>query len=203
MTQIFLVRHVETLWNIERKIQGHLDSPLTETGLVQAQALGKYFKSETFTAIYSSDLGRTYQTAQAIADKQNLPIIKKICLRERNFGIIQGTLKKELESKYPHIFPYYKMNEPNYVIPDGESLQQLHDRCVQCFEKLAQKHPNERILVVSHNGILVALVKYILGIELKVRPAILSSNASINVFSYQNDTWRIDKLGDLTHLNDV
>ncbi|MEN8218669.1 MAG: histidine phosphatase family protein [Pseudomonadota bacterium] len=197
MTQIVLIRHGETLWNSEGRIQGHLDSPLTKTGLAQAQALGNRFKSKNFAALYSSDLGRAYETARRIYGQ---PILVEPRLRERNLGIFQGMLKRELKTKYPKESGYYKANDANYVIPKGESLKQLNDRSVNCLEELAQKHPGQRILVVAHGGVLVSLFKHTLGIPLDAPRRFLSLNSSVNVFSYQDQTWTLEVWGDLNHL---
>ena len=199
-TEIVLIRHGETLWNIEGRIQGHLDSPLTEIGLSQAQALGQYLKSQQFAALYSSDLGRAYETARCISKPNGLPIMIERQLRERNFGILQGVLKDTLASKFPEAYRYYRAHEPEYVVPKGESFKQFNTRCVKCFENLARKHVGERILVVAHGGVLVSLFKHTLNIPLNAPRRFLSLNSSINVFSYQNETWMLEVWGDLSHL---
>jgi probable phosphoglycerate mutase len=204
MTQIFLVRHGETLWNSEGRIQGHLDSPLTQNGLAQANALAlHFFKSQNFAALYSSDLGRAYETARCISEKNGLPVLVDPRLRERNFGIFQGVVKRELKTKYPDESSYYKALDANYVIPGGESFKQLSERCINCLEELAQKYLGKRILVVAHGGVLVSLFKHTLGISPDAPRRFLSLNSSINVFSYQNKTWMLEVWGDLSHLRDV
>jgi probable phosphoglycerate mutase len=205
MSQIFLVRHGETLWNSEGKIQGHLDSPLTETGLAQAESLAVYFKSQkqNFAALYTSDLGRAYETARCISEKNGLPVFADPRLRERNFGIFQGALKKTLAIQFPEASRYFHAHDPDYVIPEGESLKQLSERCVKCFEELAQKHVGERILVVAHSGVFVSLFKHTLGIPLDAPRRFLSLNTSINIFSYQDGIWMLEVWGDLSHLRCV
>ncbi|HEC85461.1 MAG TPA: histidine phosphatase family protein [Thioploca sp.] len=203
MTQIFLVRHGETVWNTQCRIQGHLDSPLTRTGLSQAKALAKHFKSQKFAALYGSDLGRAYETARCISEKNGLPIVIDQRLRERNFGIFQGVIKNDLKTKFPEAFRYYQANDADYVIEEGESLKQLSKRCLDCFEELVQKHVDERILIVTHSGVLVSLFKHTLNIPLDAPRRFLSSNCGINVFYYQDKTWLLERLGDLSHLHGV
>ncbi len=200
MTHFVLVRHGETLWNTESKIQGQLDSPLTKTGLAQAESLAVHFKSQDFAALYSSDLGRAYETARCISEKNGLPIFADPRLRERNFGIFQGALKKHLAIQFPEASRYYHTHDPDYVIPEGESLKQLSQRCVNFFEELAQKHLGERILVVAHNGVFVSLFKHTLGIPLDAPRRFLSLNTSVHVFSYQDGIWMLEVWGDLSHL---
>lgn len=203
MTQIFLVRHVETVWNAENRIQGHLDSPLTDLGIAQAEALAEYFKSQRFAAFYSSDLGRACETTRYISEKNGLPFSTMPCLRERNFGILQGALKKELTVKFPEVYRRYKTYEPDYVIPEGESIKQSSERCIKCLEELAQKHVDERILIVAHSGVLVSLLKHTMDIPIGIRPRFSSSNSCINVFSFQDGIWTLERLGDLSHLGMV
>jgi len=200
MTQMVLVRHGETFWNSEGRIQGHFESSLNKTGLAQAQALAQRFKSQHFAALYSSDLSRAYETAGAISEKKGLPILVEPCLRERHLGIFQGVLKRELKRKFPDAFTSYKANDANYVIPEGESLKQLSERSIKCLEKLAQKHLGRRILVVTHGGVLRQLFLHTLGIPFDAAHRFFSLNSSVNVFSYQDTNWKLEVWGDLSHL---
>ncbi len=201
MTQIFLVRHGETFWNLEARIQGHLDSPLTQTGIAQAEAVANRLKSQHFTALYSSDLGRAYETALRISEKNGLPILAKPCLRERNLGIFQGELKQALKTKYPKEFSRYK--DSDYAIEKGESIKQLSERTINCLEAIAQKHIGERILVVTHNGVIVSFFKYVVGIPLEAPRRFFSFNSSINIFSYHEQIWRLETWGDSSHLQTI
>jgi len=201
MTQIILIRHGETLWNTQGRIQGHLDSPLTQMGFTQARILAERFKSEEIAALYSSDLGRAYDTARCISEIKGLPVLSQPCLRERNFGILQGVQKKTLESQFPETFRYYQSHDPDYVIPDGESLKQFSQRCVECIEKLVQEYAGKRILVVAHSGVLVSLFKHTLALPVEAPRSFVSSNTSVNVFSYQNGKWMLEVWGDLSHLH--
>jgi probable phosphoglycerate mutase len=201
MTKIVLVRHGETFWNLEARIQGHLDSPLTETGIAQAEALAQHFKSQNFAALYSSDLGRAYETARRISEPNGLSVSVKTCLRERNLGILQGQLKGELENQFPQEAPYYRNNDPDYLIPEGETLRQLSQRSVKCLETIAKKHNGERVLVVTHNGVLVSILKYTLCIPLETPRYFVSLNTGISVFSYQNGIWKLEVWGDSSHIS--
>lgn len=195
MTQFFLVRHGETIWNSEARIQGHLDSPLSKKGLEQVKLLCKNMKEKIFSAIYSSDLGRAYETARCFSTKNGLPILTKTCLRERNLGILQGEMKRELKTKFPEAFSCYK-SDPDYVIPQGESLKQLRDRSLKCLEEIAEKHDGQRILVVTHNGVIISLFKHTLGLPIGGAPrGFLSLNTGVSVFSYENKTWMLEVWG--------
>lgn len=199
-TQVFLVRHGETEWNLVGKMQGHSDSPLTAVGIAQADALADGMKNQKFSALYSSDLVRAYETARRIATKNHLTIITDNRLRERNLGIFQGLDKQGIAVQFPDEYQQYITDGANYVVPNGESGQQFFDRCVICLTELAQKHPGERILVVTHGGVLANLFKSTVGLSVASPRRFAVLNTSINVFAYHNGMWTLERWGDLSHL---
>jgi len=202
ITHILLTRHGETEWNLAHRMQGHLDSPLTPNGILQAKSLAKRLINYQFSAIYSSDLERAYRTSQYITALKNQQIIlTDTRLRERNLGIFQGLYKQELNVKFPEEFRCYLTNDPVYVIPEGESRKQFFDRCVLCFKALAQKHPGETIVVVSHGGVLANMFKYILNIPLDAPRKFAIPNTSLNLLSCTEDNWRLESWGDISHLD--
>lgn len=101
MTRVIFIRHGQTIWNLEKREMGQLDSPLSEKGKIQAIAIAKRLKNITFSKLYSSDLGRALQTAQYISDVTGKDIITDVDLRERNMGIFQGYTRKEMAERYP------------------------------------------------------------------------------------------------------
>src|ERR1044071_2137793 len=123
-TQVIIVRHGETEWNLKLIRQGHLDSPLTPRGVAQAKALAERLLSERFSKLYSSDLGRAVQTAQTIADLTGHEIITDPRLRERHLGIFQGLSGDEIRASFPHEYHLHRTLGPTYVIPGGESVEQ-------------------------------------------------------------------------------
>lgn len=199
VTRIFLIRHGETLWNSEHRIQGHIDSPLTPTGLAQAQALAQRLQAQTFAALYSSDLGRAYQTAQCLAQTTHLPILVDQRLRERNLGCLQGLTRSEAQQQFPKEYQLYQTLDPDYLIPNGESLRQFRQRCISCLEELIKQHPGQRILVVSHGGVLINVFKHTLHLPYDMPRWFEIFNTSLNVFSYKEDHWRLETWGDVSH----
>jgi len=195
-SKLFLIRHGETLWNLEGRIQGHLDSPLTALGIAQTKALATRLKKYTFAAIYSSDLPRTRQTVQWFSNDQ--PVIFKACLRERNLGIFQGSLRKDLEILFPAESSHYQ--DPDYVIPNGESAHQFRERCVNCLEEIAKQHRGESILVVTHGGVLSNIFKHTLHLPFDSPRHYALLNTTLNIFSCQDNHWRLETWGDLGHL---
>ncbi len=199
-THVIVVRHGETAWNTEKRWQGHLDSPLTPKGIGQAQALARRLAHQNFSTLYSSDLGRAYQTAQIISAATGHGVFPDARLRERNLGIFQGLTSEEIKRTYPDLYESYRIRDPDHVLPDGESLRQQVKRNISCFEELAQRHLSESILVVTHGGVLSGLFRHVLSIPLEAPRRFEFPNSSLNIFIYREDHWTLQTWGDVTHL---
>jgi probable phosphoglycerate mutase len=199
-TKLVVVRHGETVWNKEGRQQGHLDSDLSDLGKLQAQATASALARVTFHAVYSSDLGRAFETAKIIANHSNLRITLDSRLRERNLGILQGLTMKEFKSKYPEEYGKYVSRNIDYIPPGGESIRQRFDRSVACAVDLASKHTGQRILLVTHGGILDSFMRKSLNIPLTEERTFSLYNASINKFSISENSWRLDSWGNIHHL---
>ncbi len=199
-TQVFIVRHGQTEWNIANIRQGHLDSPLTEAGVAQARALARRLLRERFTALYSSDLGRAVQTAQIIAQATGHEVITDPRLRERHLGIFQGLVGDEIREKYPEEYKLHRSLGPDYVIPGGESVQQQVARNLAYLNEIAAKHLGETILVITHGGVLSGLFRHTFSIPFEAPRRFEFTNAGLNVFVYQAGNWFLQTWGDLSHL---
>ncbi|MGE5559132.1 MAG: histidine phosphatase family protein [Bacillota bacterium] len=202
-TFITVIRHGETAWNKEAKCQGHLDSPLTRLGVIQAKAVAKQLSGAHFDALYSSDLGRAMQTAEIIAHKLNLQIIADARLRERNLGIIQGLSWDEFREKFPEEAAAYRSGGPDYVIPGGESIRQRYERAVEFFENVAARHPGGKIIVVTHGGIVESIFRRVLNIPLDMKRNFSLFNAGLNIFSVAGGVWRLETWGEIGRLKDI
>lgn len=203
MTQLILIRHGETLWNRERRMQGQRDSPLSDTGLYQARRLGQRLADLSFGVLYSSDLGRAYETARSVAEVTGHEIAVDPRLRERHFGVFEGLTSDEIESRFPAEFDCYKSHNPAYVIPGGESAQQFHDRCLACLQEIAERHTGATVVVVTHGLVLDIAYRAAHAIELGAPRPVPLLNASLNVFDYSNRRWRCETWGDVSHLQDA
>ena len=136
MTRIIFIRHGQTLWNIEKREMGHLDSPLSERGERQAQAIALRLKGTKFSHLYSSDLGRALQTATFISNETGHDIQTDVELRERNMGIFQGYTRSEMKQNFPTEWEQYNSkNKFDYVIPEGESQRQRLERSVRVIDR--------------------------------------------------------------------
>jgi len=200
--KIIMVRHGETKWNTENRIQGQANTPLTELGIKQAQQTGKALQKENISEIYSSDLGRAMQTAKVINKYLNLSITKKEELRERNYGVLQGISFDELDDKFPVIRLNMNSRDPNYVIPGGESIFQFSQRVSTCINSIIANSNASNLLLVVHGGVLERFFHTVVGLPLDFKRSFSLSNSSINKFSYINGTWQLDSWGITNHLNE-
>ncbi|HAJ80412.1 MAG TPA: histidine phosphatase family protein [Fibrobacteres bacterium] len=200
-TTIIAVRHGETEWNKIEKQQGHLNSDLTELGIRQAYAMADGLKGFNIEYFYSSDLGRAIETSLIISKAINIKFIPETRLRERNLGILQGLTKGEFNIKHPEDYEKLKSNDPDYRIPNGESIRDRYVRCISCVEDFSKIHFGKTILIVSHGGILMSLIHKALEIPLTSLRNYSLFNGSINVFSIsENSKWRLEIWGDVSHL---
>ncbi len=182
-------------------MQGHLDSDLTELGIRQAQAVAERLEQEPFTALYSSDLQRAYRTAESIAAKTGHSIITEPALRERRLGLFQGFTLAELPAHYPDEFERYVARDPDYVVPNGESVAQKHKRALECLARIGERHPGERVVGITHGGILDSILRHVLNINLSEPRRFKILNASIHTFLWENGLWILHTWGDVTHLH--
>jgi 2,3-bisphosphoglycerate-dependent phosphoglycerate mutase len=198
-TELFLIRHGQTLWNQQRRLQGQMDSPLTEEGLKQAGKLADRLADISFDAIYSSDLGRTMLTARIISAKlQGQQLYPDIRLRERNFGIFHGLNWEEIMRRFPEEGLKEQETNADYVIPEGESRKQVLNRCLSFVQDIAFKHQGKKILAITHGGIVSSLVRYVLNIPFDVPRRFYLPNAAVNIFEYNEKEWFLKTLGEIS-----
>ena len=152
MTTFLLVRHGETDWNFERRVQGHADRPLNETGRAQARALAEELAGEPIDAVYSSDLVRAHETARVVAERRGLPVTAVRDLREKHFGSWEGLTDQEVLARFP------EARRGHWG--DGESTAEVNARVVGALRRIAESHPDGRVLVVTHGGPLRAVLHH-------------------------------------------
>lgn len=179
-TRIILVRHGQTSWNADARIQGHTDIALNEQGRWQAQRAGLALADEGLSAVYSSDLQRAHETAQAIARAAGLEVRTAVALRERAFGAFEGRTFVEIEQTWPEAAQRWRRRDPAFGPPGGETLQAFFERSVQAVHELAQHHPGESIVMVAHGGVLDCLYRAATGQSLDAPRTWEIGNAMIN-----------------------
>lgn len=199
-TEFILLRHGETEWNSAGRLQGHMDSRLSPEGLRQADLLAARLASFSFHALYCSDLGRAVETAGRIAARTGHEVRSDIRLRERGLGILEGLTWDEAKERHPEVYAAYLAGEPDYVVPGGESLLQRLHHAVDGLADLATRHPGERVVVVTHGGVLSLLFRHCLGIPFQRVRAFAVLNACWNQFDYHEGAFRLVTWGDVNHL---
>lgn len=202
-TELIVVRHGETHWNVEGRIQGYsADSPLTERGLAQARALGARLGAESIDVLFSSDLGRTRQTVQPVIDATGLPAEFDSSLRERNYGVFEGRTYAEIEREFPEAWARFAARDPHFAAPGGESSAQFQQRVVAAFESVAARAGGRRIAVVTHGGVLGALYRHAMRLPLDAPRSWTMYNASINRIRIDAGRWTLERWGDVSHLSE-
>ena len=179
-TRIIAVRHGETAWNVDTRIQGHLDIALNDTGQWQARQVAKALAAEPLTAIYSSDLQRAHATAHAIAQASGAPLVAEPGLRERSFGELEGRTFAEIEAELPEQARRWRQRDPHFAPTGGETLVQLRERIAATTHRLAAQHTEQLIVLVAHGGVLDMLYRLATGLDLQAPRTWLVTNASIN-----------------------
>ena len=204
MTEIFLIRHGETAWNAERRLQGHLDIPLNEEGVRQAAALARALAGERVDMIISSDLSRAASTARAVAEHHGLPLHTDASLRERCFGAFEGLLYDELEARFPEAYAQWRVRDPHARYPDGErraeTFAEFAQRAVAAVCRIAEMHRGKRIVIVSHGGVLDAVYRAAHGIAITAPRDFDVLNASINRIQWDGERLKVLHWSDNAHL---
>ena len=203
-THIVLIRHGETAWNAERRLQGHIDIALNAEGVRQADALANALAGEHFDAIYASDLQRAHQTAHAIAKRQGMLVHADPGLRERCYGGFEGLLYAEIEQRFPRQFAAWQARDIDSVMPSGlreaESFRQFYGRCTDAILAIAARYPGRKLALVAHGGVLECAYRAALSLSLETARDFPVMNASINRFSVQDGVLALASWGDVAHL---
>jgi 2,3-bisphosphoglycerate-dependent phosphoglycerate mutase len=202
-TRIIAVRHGETAWNVDSRIQGQLDIGLNDTGHWQAKRVGEALASEEITAVYTSDLGRAHQTAEHIAEVTGVPVVADEGLRERSFGMFEGKTFDEIHSTWPDHAHNWRKRIPEWEPPEGgESLIQLRERVTRTMQELASRHPGELIVVVAHGGVLDTLYRVATGQEVNSPRTWELPNGAINRLLWTPEGFTLVGWSDTQHLDD-
>lgn len=201
-TRIIAVRHGETAWNVDSRIQGQQDIGLNDTGRWQARRVGAALAGEPITAVYSSDLGRAHQTAQSIAEVAGIPVVADEGLRERSFGVFEGRTFDEIHQTWPEQAQNWRKRIPEWQPPEGgESLLQLRERVTKTMQALAARHPGEQIVVVAHGGVLDTLYRVATGQEVNSPRTWQLPNGAINRLLWTPEGFTLVGWSDTQHLD--
>lgn len=206
MLQVYLVRHGETQWNAERRIQGQSDSPLTAKGEQQAMQVATRAKELGITHIISSDLGRTRRTAEIIAQACGCDILLDPRLRELNMGVLETRNIDSLTEEEENWRRQLVNGTKDGRIPQGESMLELSERMHSALASCLELPQGSRPLLVSHGIALGCLVSTILGLPAWAERRLRLRNCSISRVDYQESLWLasgwvVETAGDISHLD--
>ncbi len=201
-TRVLAMRHGETAWNVDTRIQGKLDIGLNDKGRSQAERLGAALAQESITAIYSSDLWRAYDTALAISKATGVPVVTDEGLRERGFGVFEGKTYAEIEANWPEMALRWRQRDPDFHPEGGESLTLFRDRVLSASQALTARHPGEQIAIVAHGGVMDVLYRAATGQGIQATRTWALGNAVINRLLWVPTTFSLVGWNDTTHLDD-
>lgn len=191
-TRLCVVRHGETPWNAERRLQGHLDVPLNEHGEKQARATASLLETVHFDAIYTSDLVRAQATARILAQKRTSPQSEP-GLRERHYGVFQGLTYDEAKQQHPLVYARFEARDPTFAFPGGgESLMTFQDRILATLNTIIARHRGQTILIVTHGGVLDIVHRLASNKPLDAPRDFLIPNAAINWLACTPQGWQIE-----------
>jgi len=199
-TRMILIRHGETDWNKEGRIQGHMPTHLNEQGRREARLLAPRIADERPQNLYSSDLPRALETAQPIAEATGLEIVSSERLREAYFGLWEGKSFKEVQSGSPGEFANWVESDFHKAPPGGESAAELRERIIAFLADVAEKHANQTTVIVTHGGPCKYAVAHVLGISPTGMYRYAIDNSSFTTIEIGAAGWRLVTLNDTCHL---
>jgi probable phosphoglycerate mutase len=199
-TRLCIVRHGETAWNAEHRVQGQLDIPLNAVGLRQAEAVGKALKDESFDALYSSDLIRTQQTAAPAAALLSKKVLLDRDLRERHYGMFERLTYAEVKVKHAAEYARFAAREPGFDFGSGESLTAFSARSLAVLAKIAAAHQGQHVLVFTHGGVLDELYRHIHALPVSTVRDFGIPNCGLNRVEFALERWQVRAWADVAHL---
>ena len=201
MGTLLIVRHGETEWNAEGRIQGHTDIGLSENGAQQARSLGQRLADRQIDVAYSSDLKRTSETARLALGDRNVVLNETPRLREYHKGIFEGMTLTEIQTQFPDEYPKYLEKDLSYAPEGGETTRDVSTRMASIFQEIKAKHLDETVLVVSHGGALRAAMVSLLGMHLEGNWSFVFGNCGLTMVDTFADNAVLRLFNDTSHIN--
>ncbi|SVA83552.1 uncharacterized protein METZ01_LOCUS136406 [marine metagenome] len=201
MGTLLLVRHGETEWNAEGRIQGHTDIGLSEIGTEQARSLEARLAGLNIDAAYSSDLKRTSETAKLALGERDVILNETPMLREYNKGAFEGMTLAEIKAQFPEEYPRYLEKDLDYAPEGGETARDVSARMAGIIGRIKSDHLNETVLVVSHGGVLRAAMVSLLGMPLEGNWSFVFGNCGLTTVDTFADNAVLRHFNDTSHLN--
>jgi broad specificity phosphatase PhoE len=197
---LYLVRHGETTYNAEHRIQGQSDAPLSETGRRQSRAVADALVSCPIDAVYSSPLRRALETAKETAERHALTVQTDPRLMELNAGVFEGHLRSELADVYPDELARWLGGQSDFAIPGGESRRQLIDRGCDAIRAIAAT-PHRQMVVVAHGGLLSVVLRALLHIPQPLPPFTLKNGSITRISVDDQGGFSLIAINETSHLD--
>jgi 2,3-bisphosphoglycerate-dependent phosphoglycerate mutase len=199
-TRILAIRHGQTAWNADGRIQGHTDIVLDAVGEWQAERLAQALDDATLHVLYSSNLARARQTAAPLAASKGLELRTDPGLRERGFGEFEGLSYAQIEQRWPEQAARWRRRDPDFGARGGEVLRDFRDRVVAAVSRLAQAHRGQSIALVTHGGVLDLLYREATRVALDAPRTWSVANASVNRLLHNGQGLMLVGWADVGHL---
>ena len=200
MTKIYLIRHGETEWNAVGKLQGNSDIKLLPAGIEQARQLAEHAPFRAVDAVYSSDLSRAVKTAEILAEKFGLPVIKEPGLRETSFGEWEGRFLSELAEENPNGFEKFFTRPDKVQPPGGETFLQSQARIMNAFDEIIADNDDKNIIVVTHGAAIRLILCAALYIPISKMWSISQYNMALNILTFEEGNFSVELLNSTMHL---
>lgn len=204
LTDLFLIRHGQTQWNLENRIQGNMDSPLTDLGRQQARWLSETYRDEAFDRIYTSTLDRAYETAKILRGDRKIEIIRLDSLKEIHFGEWEGKAFLELREEKPEAFDAFRFTPESFRPAGGETFQEAQNRIVGAVREILRKNRGEKLALVIHGAVLKLLMGHFLKLPINQiwEPPVIHPT-SVSHIRFEGPDFEILKFGDISHYKEI
>jgi broad specificity phosphatase PhoE len=200
MSQIILVRHGQTPWNLDKIFRGSRDIPLDDQGREEARLAGEWLKEETIHAAYASPLSRARDTADAIARHHNLSVADLPGLTDLCYGDWEGMPLAEVKVRYAELYSRWETAPATVRFPRGETLDEVRDRALAAVEAVVRRHPEQVVLLAAHRAVNKVLIAALIGLDNSHFWRIGQDTTAINRFHRVGGTWHLMGLNDTCHL---
>ena len=201
MTELLFIRHGETDWNRQQRFQGQIDVPLNAMGHAQAQRLGARLLAERHDAFFTSDLTRARETAAPLAKAWGHMPVALAGLREQNFGVLEGLDVPTIKARHADLWQRWLEHRSDFELPGGESLQAFHQRVISAVRELADAAPGQRLVIVTHGGVLDMLWRTVHGLPVAGLRSCEIPNTGLNRLRWAEGTLQIEQWADAAHLD--
>ncbi len=198
--KLFLVRHCQTDWNLNHRIQGSSDINLNEEGLRQSSALASWFRQFKIDAVYSSPMRRAVETAERIAKNFNLEVKTLNGLRELNHGVLEGESSLEVWNRHGELLRRWIENPMNIKLPGGESIADLKERVSNAIDEILEKHRNDNVVVVGHHFTNLIIISIAIGLDLRNIWRLKQDESAVSLLLHNEFGWRLIYCNSLAHL---